>query len=313
MDEFRKEVIRELEKKLGDGYDIFPKDNTKNNGFTAHGIFIHKKDNPIGAVAYLDGYIILYAAGVMTPENIAAELTRKCSGERIPIPQSEINDLENFGRMQDKLRLRLINYAANSAELEKIPHRKFLDLAVTYYLDIDMEQGEGNGALIIPNGLMEIWDATEEDLYRAGMENLRRKDKCFAVDMPSFIRGAASEEDEEEMRAALDEIEKEGVPIVEMYVASNQKHRFGAVCMFDSSLLQQMAYSKGCDLNIYPSCIDELIIVPVKDGNEDCLSTEDVWEINMCNVPKEEWLSNSIYRYDRVTQEVSIYKEGAPL
>lgn len=313
MDEFRKEVIRELEKKLGDGYDIFPKDNTKNNGFTAHGIFIHKKDNPIGAVAYLDGYIILYAAGVMTPENIAAELTRQCSGERIPIPQSEINDLENFGRMQDKLRLRLINYAANSAELEKIPHRKFLDLAVTYYLDIGIETGEGSGALIIPNGLMEIWDATEEDLYRAGMENLRRKDKCFIVDMPSFIRGAASEEDEEEMRAALDEIEKEGVPIVEMYVASNQKHRFGAVCMFDSSLLQQMAYSKGCDLNIYPSCIDELIIVPVKDGNEDCLSTEDVWEINMCNVPKEEWLSNSIYRYDRVTQEVSIYKEGAPL
>jgi len=29
MDEFRKVVIRELEKKLGDGYDIFPKDNTK--------------------------------------------------------------------------------------------------------------------------------------------------------------------------------------------------------------------------------------------------------------------------------------------
>lgn len=313
MDEFRKEVIRELEKKLGDGYDIFPKDNTKNNGFTAHGIFIHKKDNPIGAVAYLDGYIILYAAGVMTPENIAAELTRQCSGERIPIPQSEINDLENFGRMQDKLRLRLINYAANSAELEKIPHRKFLDLAVTYYLDIDMEPGEGNGALIIPNGLMEIWDATEEDLYRAGMENLRRKDKCFAVDMPSFIRGAVSAEDEEEMRAVLDEIEKEGAPRVEMYVASNQKHRFGAVCMLDSSLLQQMAYSKGCDLNIYPSCIDELIIVPVKDGNEDCMSTEDVCEINMCNVPKEEWLSNSIYRYDRVTREVSIYKEGAPL
>ena len=48
---------------------------------------------------------------------------------------------------------------------------------------------------------MEIWDATEEDLYRAGMENLRRKDKCFAVDMLSFIRGAVSAEDEEEMRA----------------------------------------------------------------------------------------------------------------
>ena len=33
----------------------------------------------------------------------------------------------------------------------------------------------------------------------------------------------------------------------------------------------------------------------------------------MCNVPKEERLSNSIYRYDRVMQEVFIYREGAPL
>lgn len=313
MDDFRKEVIKELEKKLGDGYDIFPKDTTKNNGFTVHGIFIHKKDNIIGAVAYLDGYILLHAAGVMTLENIADELVRQCSGDGIPIPQSEINDLEDFGRMQDKVRLRLINYAANSAELDKIPHRKFLDLAVTYYLDIGMETGERNGALIIPNVLMEIWDAAEEDLYRAGMKNLQRKDKCFAMDMPSFIRGAASGEDEEEVRAVLDEIEKEGAPKVEMYVASNQNHRFGAACMLDCSLLQQMAYSKGCDLNIYPSCVDELIIIPVKDGNEDCMSTEDVWEINMNSVPKEERLSNSIYRYDRVTREVSIYKEGAPL
>lgn len=311
MDDFRNEIIKELEKKLGNGYDIFPKDRIKNNGFTAHGILIHKKDNIIGAVAYLDGYILLYAAGVMTLENIADELILKCSEDGID--PNAINDIEDFGRMQDKVRLRLINYAANSAELENIPHRKFLDLAVTYYLDIDMETGEGNGALIIPNELMEIWDATEEDLYRAGMKNLRRKDKCFAIDILSFIRADASEEDEEEMDELLDEIEKEGMPQVDMYVASNQKHRFGAVSMLDGSLLQQMAYSKGCNLNIYPSCVDEVIIIPAKDGNEDCLSTEDVGKINISKVPKEKWLSNSIYLYDRAKQEVSIYEKGAPL
>lgn len=311
MDDFRKEVIRELEKKLGDGYDIFPKDRTKNNGFTAHGIHIRKKDNIIGAVAYLDGYILLHAAGVMTLENIAAELILKCSEDGIA--PDAVYDIEDFGRMQNKVRLRLINYAANSAELENFPHRKFLDLAVTYYLDIDMETGEGNGALIIPNVLMEIWDATEEDLYMAGMKNLRRKDKCFAIDILSFIRGAVSEEDEEEVGAFLDKIEKEGMPQADMYVASNQKHRFGAVSMLDCSLLQQLAYSKGCNLNIYPSCVDDVIIIPVKDGNEGCLSTEDVWEINISKVPKEEWLSNSIYLYDREKQAVCIYKEGAPL
>ncbi len=31
MDDFRKEVIKELEKKLGDDYKIFPQDRTKNN------------------------------------------------------------------------------------------------------------------------------------------------------------------------------------------------------------------------------------------------------------------------------------------
>lgn len=60
MDDFRKEVIKELEKMLGDGYDIFPKDNIKNNGFTAHGICIHKKGSTTGTVAYLDGYILLF-------------------------------------------------------------------------------------------------------------------------------------------------------------------------------------------------------------------------------------------------------------
>ena len=301
MDDFRNEVIKELEKKLGNGYDIFPKDRIKNNGFTAHGILIHKKDNIIGAVAYLDGYILLHAAGVMTLENIADELILICSEDGIA--PNAVNDIEDFGRMQDKVRLRLINYAANSAELKNIPHRKFLDLAVTYYIDIDTEIGEGNGALIIPNILMEIWDATEEDLYRAGMKNLRIKDKCFAIDMLSFIRGVVSEEDEEEVGALLDEIEKEGMPKVDMYVASNQKHHFGAVCMLDCSLLQQLAYAKGCNLSIYPSCVDEVVIIPVKDGNEDCMSTEDVCEINIRNVPKEKWLSNSIYLYDRENRQ----------
>ena len=37
MDDFRKEVIKELEKKLGNGYCIFPKDKLKNNNFTVHG------------------------------------------------------------------------------------------------------------------------------------------------------------------------------------------------------------------------------------------------------------------------------------
>ena len=82
--------------------------------------------------------------------------------------------------------------------------------------------------------------------------------------------------------------------------------------MLDHSFLQQMADSKGCDLNIYPGSVNVLVIEPVKDGNGDRINTEDVWEVNRNSVPKEEWLSNSIYRYDRAKQEICIYREGAP-
>ena len=311
VDDFRKEVIKELEKKLGNGYCIFPKDKLKNNNFTVHGICIRKRDEVIGTVVYVDEYILLYAVGLMKLEKIADELIQQChKGE---IPSKIADDLEDFGRMRDKVRIRLINYDANPTELKNVPHRKFLDLAVTYYLDIDVTISEGNASIIVSNELMERWNVAEGDLYRAGMENLQVKDECFAIDIPGLLKEIVQEEDEEEVMAVLDEIEKEGVPKVEMYVASNRKHLFGAACMLDLSFLKQLADSKGCDLNIYPSCVNELIVIPIKDGNEDCINTEDVWEINMSNVPKEEWLSNSIYLYDRAKQEVSIYKEGAPL
>ena len=43
------------------------------------------------------------------------------------------------------------------------------------------------------------------------------------------------------------------------------------------------------------------------------MDTKDIQEINYEYLPKDEWLSNSIYRYDREKREVYVYKEGAPL
>ena len=99
----------------------------------------------------------------------------------------------------------------------------------------------------------------------------------------------------------------------EIYVASNKKRLFGANCLMNGAILQELAGRTGCSLIIFPSSIHELVIIPQKDGSEDCMNPVDVQAINITKVPRDEWLSNSIYRYDRGRQEVSIYKEGAPL
>lgn len=99
----------------------------------------------------------------------------------------------------------------------------------------------------------------------------------------------------------------------ELYVASNRKHFYGASCMLNTTFLEKMAEDKGCSLMIYPGSVHEVIILPQKNGGGECLDAKSVQEINQCCTLRDEWLSNSVYRYDREKQEICIYEKGEPL
>lgn len=205
--------------------------------------------------------------------------------------------------IKEKIRIKLINHAANIGELGNIPHRKFLDLVVIYYLDMELLITGHSASAIITNELMEIWGITEDDLYMIGMEKLLSEDGGSITDILSILREIMQEGPGTMIESAIDEIEKDrNGP--EMYVASNRKRLFGANCLMNVFLLHGLAESTGCSLIIFPSSIHELVIIPQKNGSEDCMSTEDIQEINVTQVLKEEWLSNSIYRYDRAKREV---------
>ena len=165
----------------------------------------------------------------------------------------------------------------------------------------------------ISDKLLEIWDVAEEDLYRTGMENLLGRDGCHTVDLRSIVREVLQEETDREAEALFDMIEAETEINAGMYVATNKTHFHGSACLLNIPFLREFADSRGSDLIIYPASLDELLILPVRGRNRDCMDTEDIRQINMSSVPREKCLSNSIYLYDRAKQEVSIYKEGTPL
>lgn len=311
MEEFRKEIIKELEKKLGKEYQIFPHDKTKNNGIIRHGICIHRENEDVSPIAYLEEYILLYVAGEINLEEIADQLIEDCCGA--DIPRNIADSLKDFGMMKDKVRIKVINHDANAKKLEEIPHRSFLDLAVAYYLDMEMILAGKKAAVAITNALMGEWKVTEEDLYKLGMEKLLRPGACLAVEMVSALRRAAQEGQDEEAKELLAQIEKENGPEAELYAASNRKHFFGACCLLNTPFLQELAESRESDLLIYPLNVDEVLIFPIEKGNKDCMDTKDIQDINRSSVFREERLSNSIYLYDRKKKEVSVYKEGAPL
>lgn len=307
METLRNEVIKALEGKLGEKYQIIPRDKRKNNGIIRHGICIHKENERVSPLVYLDEYGFS-AMGEMNPDDIADVLLRAYRQKKIP--QNIATDLWDFGWAQKRIRVRVVNYDANLETLDKSPHRKFLDLAITYYLEMAIA---GQGASIaITNELMESWGVTEDDLYRIGMEKLFAEDACCITEMFRLLRQLAQEEQDEMTEAVMAEFEEDR-NLPKMYVAFNQKHSFGANCLLNVSLLQEFAESRGCSLIIYPSSIHEIILLPANDKNENCLDTRSIQEINHFSVLKNEWLSNSIYRYDREKKEVSVYKEGAPL
>lgn len=310
MEEFMNDVIKALEMKLGGGYRIFPKEQKKNNELVLYGICIHKENESVSPVVYLEEFVLPYIAGVLDTEQIADILLERCRhGE---ISQEVAAHLCDFQLMKDKVRIRLVNYGANSGELEGMPHRKFLDLAITYYLDMQADLAGQNGAGAITNTLMDIWGVSEEELYRLGMERLHLKDAFQATDIFDLIRNAAQEEQDTETVEAIAELQRDrNRP--KMYVATNKGRFYGANCLLNASFLQEMAENSGCSLIVYPSSVHELVILPQKNGYEDRMGTKDIQEINCGYLPKDEWLSNSIYRYDSEKREVSVYKEGAPL
>lgn len=310
MEEFMNDVIKALKIKLGEGYRIFPKEQRKNNELVLYGICIHKENESVSPVVYPEEFILPYIAGILDAEKIAGILLEQCrQGE---ISQDAAACLGDFKLMKDKVRIRLVNYGANSSELEGVPHRKFLDLAITYYLDMQADLAGQNGAGAITNALMDRWGVSEDELYRLGMESLLAEDTFHTTDIFDVIRQSAQEEQDTELEEAIAELQKDhGRP--KMYVVTNQGRFYGANCLLNTSFLQEMAENSGCSLIVYPSSVHELVILPQKNGYENRMGTKDIQEINYEYLPKDEWLSNSIYRYDREKREVSIYKEGAPL
>ena len=310
MENLRNKVVEALEMKLGEEYKIIPKDKRKNNGLNLHGICIHREGDSVSPTFYLEDFIQHYDMEEPNPEEIADLILKTCHQDNIP--QNVADHLKDFGMMKERVRIKLINHAANLSELGNIPHRRFLDLAVTYYLDMDLAIAGQHASATITNELMEIWGITEDDLYRLGMEKMLTGDGCCITDMFSILREIMQEEMDNITESDIIELEKERNGS-EMYVASNPKRFFGANCLMNVSILQNLSERMGCSLIIFPSSVHELVIIPQKNGSENCLGPVDVLAINVTQVSKDEWLSNSVYRYDREKREVSVYKEGAPL
>lgn len=71
MEQFMNDVINALKMKLGGKYQVFEKEQRKNNGLVLHGICIHKENEDISPIVYPEQFILPYIVGILDAEKIA--------------------------------------------------------------------------------------------------------------------------------------------------------------------------------------------------------------------------------------------------
>ena len=169
---------------------------------------------------------------------------------------------------------RVVNYEWNKEMLEGLPHRRFLDLAITYEIEI-----EKNSTCRVRNGIAETLDLTEEELYKAAMRNARlRKYSVMPIwDVIERNMMRNGFRPNVVLVPGEAEAEVEAGDLIPMIVITNESMDKGAYGIVDTELLKSISDgfesvdgSETPDLIIIPSSTNEILALPVHIGACHC-------------------------------------------
>ena len=92
--------------------------------------------------------------------------------------------------------------------------------------------------------------------------------------------------------------------IFPMYVLTNQKKTFGAICIRYPGMLKELSEKFGGDFYILPSSVHECILVPADETVSRDILKEMVTDINQTQVEPQEILANQAYLYSRTLNQI---------
>ena len=271
--DFAEMVKAELERR---GYEPIIAPVLKNNGLKLTGITI-KGDRAASPTLYLDSVPEEHRNPFMVPRIVDEMIEDFQKFKDAPV----VGDIGDLLGNKPELLKRIMR---NMEMLPTLPHRRFLDLAITY--DIDL----GEHASCRVRNEMKL-GISEDELHEAAMKDARE-------------RGYQISRMDEIIRRGLDVIViPDEMPDMHMLVVTNKSGCNGSYAMIDDELLKQIRERVG-EFYILPSSIHELIIVPTNASRNapETVTAEGLRElvraVNQSNVPREEWLSDSVYKYD---------------
>lgn len=209
---------------------------------------------------------------------------------------NQVQYIDKINSLKGKVIPQLVNTYANREWLESIPHRPFFDLSVVYRFVFDTNPEQDIISTVINNDFAELLGCNEEQLHERALSEVKDILPPKMFDLNSLASSAG-------MPVPIND-DGEVPPF---YVITNQKITYGAPLILLPEVQEELAEvfaPYGGDYFLIPSSVHEMIAVPVADSPEDLL--ELIRQINFGEIPVEDRLSNSAYRYDSEHKMFSI-------
>ncbi len=277
--EFKSKLADTLQEILPEEVSISFEKIPKNNGIYQEGMILTRIGENCAPVIYINDYLALFQKGV-TWEQLVEKI---CWTYENCGPRYRFTDhfFQSYKDVKTQIYFKLVNYEKNRERLKDIPYRRFLDLALIYYYE--MEQTDPAATITIQNSHLQMWHITEEEVWKNAWHYT-----CMKLP-PKFMT----------MEELLGEDFPEDLahPKVPMYILTNRKRQFGAGVILYPNVLQMAALLLGENYYILPSSIHECILIPSRILYDKEELLEMVTQINRTQIDPSEVLADQVYSY----------------
>ena len=288
-EKFKEQFVEDLKERLEAGGEKFSVDlnavQKMNQNYEA--VTVKPEDAIIGVNLNMTEIYERYDRG-MSYDTLVREVAEKADRALHDRPDFNLEALQDYDQMKEKLSMEVVSAERNADLLEKVPHKDMEDMAVVYRFVLDSDS-DGRGSILVTNQLMDNYGITAEQLHADALQ-------YAPVMRPAVIQTMA-----ETLLEMMGPEAKDMIPVLPddpLFVATVPDKIQGAGVLAYQDFMEQAAERVGGDFFILPSSIHEILLVR-DDGTFDINHLEDmVKQVNETEVAPEDLLTDSVYHYD---------------
>jgi len=286
---FVEKMRAQVQKKLGEEYQVEIVTNSKLNAAEKTGLTIRRTQEPqqVVPVIYLEECYEQYLKNQNFMECVEMICivyeNQKGNEETIMTALNNMENVQNWEKIKAQIFPMLVSERENENLKEQYVYKSYLDFLVLYIIRIsEMEIGN----IKITNQMLDAWGISAEELDNQAMDNMKT-DGYQVKGMRHMLQESCLE-----MMDDIGEGEDEG-----LYVLTNQIKYFGAAGIFFCAELFQKVIGTN-NFYILPSSVHELILVKDDGGCDMQGLSVMVRCVNEEQVDIDERLSDHAYYYD---------------